>query len=163
MTPIEENIKALRDKDHACKIRDYASRSVYMAIAPIKSCNWYLGLALPTAVVSEKIIKLAGISLSISIVALVIVATACTILISCFLKPVYVMKKFIKETVIGKQQVKEQDNEVQEIDYLLAELKEKFIETIIEAKKQSHSILENISETGSKIEHISESIMDISA
>lgn len=163
MTPVEENIKALKEKDHACKIKDYANQSVYMAMAPITCCNWNLGLALPTAVISQKIIELASIALGIAIVALVIISIVCTLLINRFLKPIYIMKDFIKQTVIGKEQFIEQKNEVEEISYLLAELKEKFIQTIIETKKQSHRILENISETGNKIDSISHSIMDISA
>lgn len=56
------------------------------------------------------------------------------------LKPMESMKLFIRDKVIGRENCKKQKNEVQEIQYLIGELEEKFIGVIRQTREEADSV-----------------------
>jgi methyl-accepting chemotaxis protein len=89
--------------------------------------------------------------------------TAMSNTIKACLKPVNNLKIFIKEKVIGLQNCKKQKNEVEEINYLMEELKDKFIGVIKETKEQSNNIHDKMKNANAKVNSMSNNIMEISA
>ena len=83
--------------------------------------------------------------------------------VSRSLKPMENMKLFIRDKVIGRENCKKQKNEVQEIQYLIGELEEKFIGVIRQTREEADSIHTSMQDASGKVTSISENIMEISA
>ena len=141
---------------------DYDSEKNYFVTSQIESCGWSLGLALPAGNVSSTTYRLILTGLLIAVVAIAAVILIMTGLIGKQLAPMEDMKIFVKEKVIGKENIKATGSEVEEIRYLLSELESRVIDTIHKTKEESQTIKDKMTSASDKISSINNSISEIS-
>ena len=85
------------------------------------------------------------------------------IVVNLLLKPMAVMKAFIREKVIGTKNCATEKKEVREIGYLIEELENRVISTIQKTQQETVLIQNMISETDSHVSDMNGNIMEISA
>ncbi|MCR4897018.1 MAG: methyl-accepting chemotaxis protein [Lachnospiraceae bacterium] len=143
------------------KVADYDGEQNYMATSVIEGCGWSLGLALPTGNVMGTTYRLIATGVLITVIAIAAVIFIMAGLISKVLAPMEDMKSFIKTKVIGENNVKKSDSEVEEIRYLLTELESRVIDTIHKTKEESQLIKDKMTSASDKINDIGDSISEI--
>ena len=141
--------------------KDYDSEQNYFATSKIESCDWSLGLALPSSNVNGTIYSLIITAIIIAVIAIIAVIVIMARLIGVQLAPMEDMKTFIKEKVIGSENIKDSDSEVEEIRYLLTELESRVIDTIHKTKGESQLIRDKMTSASDKIDGINNSITEI--
>lgn len=168
--PKEEGNTILTDKvdvkltsEEVTVFQDYDGRNKYLAVGNIDKVGWKLGVMQGTDVINGEIIKRIMSSVFIGFVLMVVMCVLLNMVIAMLLKPMGIMKVFIKEKVIGVENCEEQKNEVEEISYLIRELENRFIATIRQTKTESDTIHTRMKEASSKVGSISGNIMEISA
>ena len=142
-------------------VKDYDGEKNYIVTGVIDSCGWSLGLALPESNVKGIVYRLIITSVLIALVAIVAVILIMTKLIGVQLAPMEDMKAFVKEKVIGEDNVLETGSEVEEIRYLLNELESRVIDTIHKTKDESILIKDKMTSASDKIKGINDSISEI--
>ena len=145
------------------KEKDYDGNKKYFVVSEIKGCSWLLGLSLPTDNIMGNIYNTILISIVIAVVAIVIAYVIMAGLIRQQLKPLAAMKGFVREKIIGAENLEEQRTEVKEIDYLIGELEHRFIDTIHRTREESLLIQEKMSGTSSHVASINDSISEITS
>ena len=141
--------------------KDYDSEKNYFATSKIESCDWSLGLALPRSNVSGNIYRLIATAILIAVIAIAAVIIIMARLIGVQLAPMEDMKSFVKEKVIGTDNIKKSNSEVEEIRYLLSELESRVIDTIHKTKGESQLIKDKMTSASDKINGINDSISEI--
>ncbi|MCR5688058.1 MAG: hypothetical protein K6G58_08560 [Lachnospiraceae bacterium] len=142
--------------------KDYDSEKNYFATSKIESCGWSMGLALPAGNVNSITYRLILTGLLIAVIAIAAVIIIMTKLIGTQLAPMEDMKSFIREKVIGNDNIKTTNSEVEEIRYLLSELESRVIDTIHKTKGESQLIRDKMTSASDKINGINYSISEIS-
>lgn len=94
---------------------------------------------------------------------MIIMCVLLNVVIRKLLKPMGVMKSFIREKVIGEENCRAHKSEVEEISYLLHELEERFIAVIHQTKTESDTIHVKMQDANTKVASMSGNIMEISA
>lgn len=145
------------------KTKDYNGKTCYFVTAVIDGCGWMLGLAQPKGNVTGSIYRNIFLSIVIAIIAIVIANIIMSNLISQQLKPLEVMKSFIREKIIGVENLVAHGTEVEEINYLINELETNFIDTIIKTRDESSHIQNKMSGTSDHISTINENIVEITS
>ncbi|MBR1913684.1 MAG: methyl-accepting chemotaxis protein [Lachnospiraceae bacterium] len=145
------------------KTKDYDGESNYFVTAPIEKSGWVLGIALPASVVSVPMRNMTITAVLVSVVALIVAIFIMAWLIKKLLAPVENMKEFIEEKIIGSDNVAKTDNEVEEINYLIRELKERVIDTIHKTRDESSEIHTKMTDTNERIGSINDNISVISS
>ena len=145
------------------KTKDYDGESNYFVTAPIEKSGWVLGIALPASVVSVPMRNMTITAVLVSVVALIVAIFIMAWLIKKLLAPVENMKEFIEEKIIGSDNVAKTDNEVEEINYLIRELKERVIDTIHKTRDESSEIHTKMTDTNERIGNINDNISVISS
>ena len=140
---------------------DYDGEKNYMATSKITGCGWSLGLALPKSNVSGTTYRLIITAILIAVIAIAAVIFIMTRLIGAQLAPMEDMKVFVKEKVIGNENIKKTNTEVDEIRYLLSELESRVIDTIHRTKDESQLIKDKMTSASDKINGINYSISEI--
>jgi methyl-accepting chemotaxis protein len=143
------------------KVADYDGEQNYMATSVIEGCNWSLGLALPAANVMSTTYRLIATGALITVIAIAAVIFIMAGLIGKVLAPMEDMKSFVKTKVIGENNLKKSDSEVEEIRYLTTELEHRIIDTIHKTKEESQLIKEKMTSASHKIIGIGDSIAEI--
>ncbi|MCR4788854.1 MAG: hypothetical protein K5888_09715 [Lachnospiraceae bacterium] len=141
--------------------KDYDGEQNYFVTSSVDGCNWLMGLAMPKSNLSSTITRLILTSVLIAVVAIVLVIVIMTRLIGSQLSPMEDMKTFVKEKIIGVDNVKKADSEVEEIRYLLSELESRVIDTIHKTKDESQLIKDKMTSASEKISGINSSISEI--
>ncbi|MBO4266164.1 MAG: methyl-accepting chemotaxis protein [Lachnospiraceae bacterium] len=142
-------------------IKDYDGEKNYMATSSIEGCGWTLGLALPASNVKGTTYRLILTAILITVIAIAAVVIIMTKLIGIQLAPMEDMKTFVKEKIIGNENVKKTNSEVDEIRYLLTELESRVIDTIHKTKDESALIRDKMTSATEKISGINDSISEI--
>ena len=148
------------DLSQASQIRDYDGKMKFMATAAVEATGWTLGVVQDKAVVTDLIRQNV---IQVVLIGLVLIAVVTLVMIGSVkksLKPMENMKLFIRDKVIGRENCKKQKNEVQEIQYLIGELEEKFIGVIRQTREEADSIHASMQDTSGKVNSISEHIME---
>jgi methyl-accepting chemotaxis protein len=151
------------DLDNVTQITDYDGNDKFISTAAVGTTGWTVGVTENKSVVVNTIFKsvLFIDVIAIALIALVIVGMSVTIRLS--LKPVNSLKVFIRDKVIGRENCKEQKNEVSEISYLIEELQDQFIYMIKQTKAESENIHMRMEDANGKVASMSGNIMEISA
>jgi hypothetical protein len=139
------------DATEAAKIKDYDGASRYAAIGKIESTGWKLGVTQDVSVITGKIAKNLAAPLIVGVVVLILMILILNTLIGSLLKPLSVMKMFVKEKVIGLENCKQHQKEVSEIAYLIDELEKRFIATIRQTKEESGIIQDKMTDANHKV------------
>lgn len=144
------------------KLKDYDRHNKYFAISALNSCDWKLGVAVPGSNVVHTLNVMVAVSVVIAVVSMILVIVIMSNLIKKTLMPMDMMKSFIREQVIGEEDVIHERSEVDEIRYLIEQMEDKFISVIHKTKEESYSIQRKMSGTSEKFSGINGNIMEIS-
>jgi methyl-accepting chemotaxis protein len=140
---------------------DYDGEKNYFATASVEGCGWALGLVKPQSNVIGTTYRLILTGVLITVIAIAAVIFIMTGLISKQLAPMENMKTFIKEKIIGDDNVDKSGSEVEQINYLLSELENRVIDTIHKTKDESQTIKDKMTLTSDRISGINDSITEI--
>lgn len=151
------------DMGETTVFKDYDGQSKYISIGTIDTTGWKLGVVQNTRVITAQIQKNIMTYALIGVLLMVIMCIVLNIAVNRFLRPMVQMKTFIRNQVIGNESCETQRNEVEEIEYLIGRLEDRFIAVIRQTKNESNAIHVRMSEANSKVSSISSNIMEISA
>jgi len=143
--------------------KDYDGEKNYFVSSSISRSGWVLGLARPVAKVNATTTRMLITTVVIVLAAIAAAAVIMTALINTLLAPMESMKSFIREKIIGEENCKPCRDEVGEINYLIGEMEERFINTIRHTRNESTQIQSKMSGTNAQIEDINNNISTISA
>ena len=145
------------------KIRGRDGGSYFLGLKDVESTGWKLGAYLPYSYVFGRVMKA---TIFVALVAL-IVGAICIVYLAVILKkqlsPMNGMKSFIKETVVGKENVPDYKHEEDEISFLIGELKEKFVATIRKTLTEMQGVDGNIREANASVGGIVDAVSNISS
>ena len=152
----------LEQKDVAT-FTDYDGVVKYYTVQEIATTGWRLGVTQATSVIGNQIRNNLMLPLTVDLVLLAVAVILLNIVVNKLLKPMNVMKDFVKEKVIGEKNCKIEKNEVKEISYLMEELESRVVSTIHKTQQEAVLIQNMISETNSHVSDMNGNIMEISA
>lgn len=152
----------LEQKDVAT-FTDYDGVDKYYTVQEIATTGWRLGVTQATSVIGNQIRNNLMLPLTVDLVLLAVAVILLNIVVNKLLKPMNVMKDFVKEKVIGEKNCKIEKNEVKEISYLMEELESRVVSTIHKTQQEAVLIQNMISETNSHVSDMNGNIMEISA
>lgn len=142
---------------------DYDGQKKYATVQNVERVGWKLGVMQNTSLIRNQIIRRILFSVLVGLVLMIIMCVLLNVVIRKLLKPMGVMKSFIREKVIGEENCKAHKNELEEISYLLHELEERFIAVIHQTKTESDTIHVKMQDANTKVVSMSGNIMEISA
>lgn len=142
---------------------DYDGQNKYAAVQNVERVDWKLGVLQDTSLIRNQIFKRILFSALIGLILMVVMCVLLGIVIRKLLKPMGVMKSFIRTKVIGEKNCVAQRNEVDEIQYLLQELEDNFISVIRQTKMESDTIYTKMQDANSKVASMSGNITEISS
>lgn len=136
------------------KAVDYDGLNTYFATANIDSCDWVVGITIPTQNLNREIFGLVAVAVVIMIIAIVLLGVFMTRLISTMLAPVQTLKQFAtgdfsENAVVDTSIPSEYKDETQQIT-----------EATINVKKQIRGIILTTKDESDHIEAISEDTLD---
>ncbi len=143
------------------KVRDYDEVEKYVSVATVNATGWIFGVMENASVTGNQLVKNIVASLACGIVILLVACAVIIITVRKLLKPLAVMKGFVKEQVIGSENSVFMKKEVDEISYLLSQMQEKFIDVIRKTKQETNRMTDNIDATSQKMDRINGSIAEI--
>ena len=144
-------------------IKGTTGGSYFLGLKSVESTGWKLGAYLPHSYVLGRVMK------AVVFVALsaLIVGAFCIVYLAMILRkqlqPMNGMKAFIKETVVGHENVPDFRHEEDEISFLIDELKDKFVATIRKTLTEMEGVDGNIREANASVGGIVDAVSDISA
>lgn len=154
---LDENSKEIQT------IRGKDSEKYFLGLKTVESTGWILGAYLPNSYLFGRVMKsIIFVALSALIIGAVCIAYLAMIL-KKQLSPMNEMKSFIKETVVGQENVPFYKHEENEISFLIEELKEKFIATIRKTLTEMKDVDGNIQEANTSVVGIVGTVNSISA
>ena len=141
---------------------DYDGEEKSLVITDIPGVGWKLGVAEDKQVVSGKILS----TILSNIIAGVLIAVVSIILVSLVMRsqlaPLGRMKIFVKERIIGRENVRPQPSESFEIDYLIGETENRFLNTIRKTSDESGTIRNEMESNRDLVASMSGNIGNIS-
>ncbi|MCR5686074.1 MAG: hypothetical protein K6G81_11800 [Lachnospiraceae bacterium] len=145
------------------RIKDYDGADRMLALTEIEKTGWILGVSQNEAVIGSAIFK----SILIDIIGGLIIVTISVIVINIVLRlqlePLNRMRLFIKNRIIGAENMNDSSkNESKQIAYLLNELEERVISTIKETASESGTIQSEMESARNHILSMSDNIDSIS-
>lgn len=143
--------------------RDYDNENKYISIGDIEITGWKLGVCQKTSVIAAQIIRNLLVPIILGIALLIITIILLVLSTGSMLKPMGEIKTFVKEKVIGMENIQPQRTEPEEIKYLISELEKRFIATIRQTKQESDTIQNRMTAANDKVVEISNHISEISA
>lgn len=143
--------------------KDYDGKKKYLATYQIAASGWYLGIQMSLRIVIMNAVR-ASLLLILSasviyVVCLVFFVSRLKTLLSSTTR----MKDFITKSVIGENLTGRFKTEVEEIDYLITELQNKFIGTIRKTKEGIENISVEMRDVDAGVTAISDAINEMSA
>ena len=161
-TILQNELKLDLDAKETIIFRDYDGENKYVAIGTAEKTGWKLGVFQETKVIDRALFSNLIIPVIGGICLLLITVVVLNIAISRLLQPMNNMKQFVKEKVIGLENLAPQKNEVTEIQYLIQELEQRFIATIRQTKGESDVIQNKMTAANEKVGSINGNIVEIS-
>lgn len=162
-TVLQDVLKIDLESEETGVFQDYDGKSKYIAIGTAATTGWKFGVYEDTAVINTALVKNLAVPVILGICLLLVTVVIVIFAITRLLHPMNAMKQFVKEKVIGLENIKPQKNEVTEIGYLIDELEQRFIATIRQTKNDSDVIQSKMVSANQKVMDISGNIMEISA
>lgn len=151
------------DGEGVSVFRDYDGVSKYAAVHEVQATGWRIGITQPVSVIGREVRNNLMLPLVVDIVLLALFIILLNMVISRLLKPMAVMKAFIREKVIGTKNCVAEKKEVREIGYLIEELENRVVSTIQKTQQETGLIRDMISETDGHVSDMNGNIMEISA
>ncbi len=141
--------------------RDYDGKVKYYATAVIENAGWVIGMAIPAGEVQRDLTKMVFVAIVVLLVAFLLAHFRLRLLLDQMLTPLYKLKDFIRDDVIGDEGGRSFSNEVEEIDFLLNEMEDRFVDTVYQTGSEAATIAEKMAITAEKVETINVSIGEI--
>jgi len=151
------------DGEGVSVFRDYDNVPKYAAVHEVQTTGWRIGITQPVSVISREVRNHLMFPLAVDIVLLAVFIILLNVVVSRLLKPLAVMKAFIREKVIGKKNCAAEKKEVREISYLIEELENRVVSTIQKTQQETGLIRDMMAKTDVHVSDMSGSIMEISA
>lgn len=162
-TILTEKVNIDLDSTAVDVFEDYDGQKKYAAVQNIERVGWKLGVLQDTDIIRNQILRRILFSALVGLILMVVMCVLLNIVIRKLLRPMGVMKSFIRTKVIGEENCVAQKNEVDEIQYLLQELEDNFISVIQQTKTESNVIHAKMQDVNSKVASMSGNIMEISS
>lgn len=162
-TILTDKVNIHLDAGTTTVFKDYDGENKYLAIGDVESTGWKLGVMEKTSVIQQSITGNVVRLITLGVILLVAMCLIINLIIAKLLKPMGVMKEFVRKTVIGEDAKTSFRNEVEEISYLIGELQEHFLTTIRRTKEESTQIHTRMKGTSDKISAIGGNISEIDA
>ena len=162
-TVLSEVISINLDEKGVSTFKDYDGLSKYFIVQTIEKTGWKIGITQPVSVIGREVRKNLMFPLVVDVILLVVFIVLLNIVVNRLLKPMAVMKAFIKDKVIGVKSCATEKKEVKEISYLIEELENRVVSTIQKTQQEAGLIRNMISETDSHVSDMNHNIMEISA
>ena len=162
-TILTDKVNIRLDAGTTTVFKDYDGENKYLAIGDVESTGWKLGVMEKTSVIQQSITGNVVRLITLGVILLVAMCLIINLIIAKLLKPMGVMKEFVRKTVIGEDAKTSFRNEVEEISYLIGELQEHFLTTIRRTKEESTQIHTRMKGTSDKISAIGGNISEIDA
>lgn len=143
--------------------KDINGDHYFTSLATIDQTGWILGAYMPMAYMSNKILK----AIAFEVIVAVLVGVLAIIYLVWTLKkqlaPMTEMKSFIKQSIVGEENVPYFRHEKEEISFLIEEMKDKFINVIRKTKDEMGNINETTKDTTSSVATMVDAVSNISA
>lgn len=162
-TILTEKVNINLDSTTVDVFEDYDGQNKYAAIQNVERVGWKLGVLQDTSLIRNQILQRILFSALVGLILMVVMCVLLNMVIRKLLKPMGMMKSFIRTKVIGEENCAPQKNEVDEIQYLIQELEDNFISVIQQTKIESDTIHTKMQDVNSKVASMSGNIMEISA
>lgn len=148
------------------KLDDYDGSTCYFASAEIRGCGWKLGVAVPSANVTDSLVTMIVIVVLVSLVVIVFVVIFMAGLIGKMLAPIQMLKQFAsgdfsENTVIEKGIPEEYRNETEQISKATAEVKQQIREIILNTKREAEDISSIAEGTSDRMTVLNKDISEI--
>ena len=142
-------------------VKDYDGAVKYFALSTIENSGWTLGMAIPAKEVQHDLSKMIFVAVVVLLIAFFLAHFRMRSLVDKMLAPMYKMKNFIRDDIIGDERENKFRNEVEEIDYLMGIMKDRFVDTVYQTGSEAASIEEKMSVTAEKVSAINVSVGEI--
>lgn len=155
------------------KDKDYDGLNTYFSTSLVESCNWKLGITIPSRNINQDIFSMIFVSVVILIAAIILSSIIMTGIIKKILKPIQTLKQFasgdFSENVVADTKIpSEYKDETEQITRATTNVKEQIRGIILSTKDESEhigqisacaldqmgSLNENISEINSSVENV---------
>ena len=144
------------------QIKDYDGKTKFISTCKVEKTGWLLGVTEDRQIVYE---LLNTIVMRLSVFCIIILILSVFIINrvtdNC-LKPVHKLKGFITKSIIGSENIPAFKNETMEIQYLIGQLQENFINTIHHTRASAVEIQSSSFNIQSKTASIDRAIHDVS-
>ena len=160
-TILTDKVNIRLDAGTTTVFKDYDGENKYLAIGDVESTGWKLGVMEKTSIIQQSITGNVIRLITLGVILLVAMCLIINLIIAKLLKPMGVMKEFVRKTVVGEDAKTSFRNEVEEISYLIGELQEHFLTTIRRTKEESTQIHTRMKGTSDKISAIGGNISEI--
>ena len=131
-----------------------------MALSEVETTGWKLGVATNKSVIFTQINKIMLTNIVISVCMIVGSSICLSFILKGQLEPLNRMRLFIKDTVIGRENLVYQDSESKEISYLIIKFEDKFLTTIKVTKDISEDIAIEIINANNNVTSMTNNIED---
>ena len=160
-TILTDKVNIRLDAGTTTVFKDYDGENKYLAIGDVESTGWKLGVMEKTSIIQQSITGNVIRLITLGVILLVAMCLIINLIIAKLLKPMGVMKEFVRKTVVGEDAKTSFRNEVEEISYLISELQEHFLTTIRRTKEESTQIHTRMKGTSDRISAIGGNILEI--
>ncbi|MCR5502593.1 MAG: hypothetical protein K6F53_06270 [Lachnospiraceae bacterium] len=160
-TILTDQVKVNLSDSAIQKVRDYDGETRLMAISDIESTGWKLGVSENYSVISYIVFMTVLTNVLVGAAVTAICIFLLYMLINKQLGQLGRLRLFVKDKVIGRENVKLVGSEREEIGYLLDELETRFLGTIQETADQSENISSSITSARDRVLSMNNSIGNI--
>ena len=148
------------------KMIDYDGSNRFFATSLIKSCDWTLGVSMPTSNIYINILMMIGTCVMIGVTASVIVGFLMMKMISKLLAPIQTLKQFAtgdfsENAEFDTSVTSEYKNESEQIIKATSKVKQQIRRTILETKSNADQIEKISDETLNKMKMLGQDIITI--
>jgi len=145
------------------EIKDENGAMNYLALSAVEKTGWIIGAYLPNSYMLGRIRSSVIFGVIVAIIISIIGIIYLGIILKKQLAPMNEMKSFVKDVVLGNENVTSFKRESDEISHLIDQLKVKFVETIRKTKTEMTTIDGDIQETNSSVVEIVDAVNNISS
>lgn len=147
------------------KFKDYDNQTKFVKSGNIEATNWNLVITKSNKIVQDNTIGELIFFVLFAIVGIVLSLVLVINTLKRSFVPIETLKEFVKNNIIGEKNVdtSRYSNEVEELDYLISEVQNQFINTIKNTKEVVAEVDEQTADTTKKISDINDKIANMSA
>ena len=161
ITAFEDVADVKIDSRDVQEFTDYDGEKKSVVIADVEGIGWKLGVAEEKSVVSGRIFSTVRSNILVGVFLQILSIILISIVMRKNLSPLGRMRLFVKERIIGLENVKPQPKEAAEIDYLIQETEDRFLSTIRKTSYESDTIHNNMESTRDLVISMNGSINNI--